>query len=449
MKRKKVVLFAMLSATVMHSAAQDTSGWTLRQCINYAMEHNITLKKSALQRQSAAEDIKQSQAALLPSLNASTSQNLGYKPWIDDRTSTVNNGTVSNKVDKTYYNGMYSISANWTVWNGNKNRNTIKLNKLTEEQAETDSITTAKTIQENIAQLYVQILYLKEAVSVNKSSLETSRANEQRGEEMVKAGNMSKADLAQLSAQRAQDELSLVESESNLANYKLQLKQLLEITGEEEFDIAEWKASDEIALAEIPALTPTYQEALASRPELKSAELGIKSSELSVSIAKAGKLPTIGISGSLGTSTSSMTDKEWGNQIKTNFDMGVGLSVSLPLFDNRQTKTAVNKARISLEQSRLDLQDQQKQLWNTIEGYWIDANTNQQKFRTAQTTVDSQQTSYDLLSEQFRLGLKNIVELMTGKDALLQAQQSRLQSKYMTILYISLLKFYSGETVNI
>lgn len=437
----------MLATMALHSAAQEKSGWTLRQCIDYALEHNITLKQAAVQRKAAAEDRKQSQAALLPSLSASTSQNIGYKPWIDNGTSTVNNGMVANKVQKTYYNGMYGINANWTVWNGNKNRNAVKQNKLAEEQAAADSAATAKDIQESIAQLYVQILYLKEAVGVNKNSLETGRKNEQRGEEMVKVGSMSKADLAQLSAQRAQDELNLVEAESNLANYKLQLKQLLEITGEEEFDIAEHTADDKTALAEIPALTPTYQKALTSRPELKSALLGIQSGEIGISIAKAGKLPTIGINGSVGTSTSSMTDRGWDSQIKTNLDMGAGVSVSVPLFDNRQTKTAVNKARLSLEQSRLELQDRQRQLWSTIEGYWIDANTNQQRFRTAQTTVESQQTSYDLLSEQFRLGLKNIVELMNGKDALLQAQQTRLQSKYMTILYITLLKFYGGEEI--
>ena len=447
--RRKALLLAMLSAMAMQAAAQGNGGWTLRQCIDHAMEHNISLKKSALQRKSAAEDTKQSKAALLPSLSASTNQNLGYKPWLENGMSTVNNGMVSNKIQKTYYNGMYGINANWTVWNGNRNYNTIKLNKLTEQQAEADSTTMAKNIQENITQLYVQILYLNEAVSVNKSSLETSRKNEERGEEMVNVGKMSKADLAQLSAQRAQDELSLVEAESNLASYKLQLKQLLEITGEEEFDVAQWVISDDVALAEIPALGTAYQSALASRPELRSAELGIKASELNISVAKAGKLPSIGINGSAGTSTSSMNDKAWGSQAKTNFDMGAGVSVSLPLFDNRQTKTAVNKARLSLEQSQLDLQDKQKQLWSTMEGFWLDASTNQQRFRTAQATVESQQASYDKLSEQFRLGLKNIVELMTGKDALLQAQQSRLQSKYMTILYQNLLKFYAGEEINL
>ena len=160
-------------------------------------------------------------------------------------------------------------------------------------------------------------------------------------------------------------------------------------------------------------------------------------------------MPTIGVNGSLGTSSSSMSDRAWGQQMKTNFDAGVGLSVCLPIFDGRQTKTAVNKATLQRRLAELDLQDNEKQLWSTIEGYWIDATTNQQKFRAALVSVESQQASYDLLSEQFSLGLKNIVELMTGKTNLLNAQQEKLQSKYMTILDIQMLNFYGNANAEL
>ena len=125
----------------------------------------------------------------------------------------------------------------------------------------------------------------------------------------------------------------------------------------------------------------------------------------------------------------------------------MGLSLNIPIFDQRQTRTAANKARLQREQALLDMQDKQKQLYQTIEGFWLDAETNQQKLRTAITTEQSEQASYDLLSEQFRLGLKNIVELMTGKDRLIAAQQNRLQSKYLTLLAMQMLKFYQGETI--
>lgn len=439
----------MVTAIAIALSASAQKKWTLTECIDYALQNNITLQQAKLQKQSATEERKQAKAALLPSLSASTSQSFGYRPWLENGVATVTNGTVNSKVNKTYYNGSYGINAQWTVWNGNQNRNQVKLGEVSELQAELQTETTANTIQERIAQLYVQILYMNEAVEVNKQSLETSKRNEQRGKEMVEVGKMAKADLAQLTAQRAADEYTIVEAESNIANYKLQLKQLLELTGDEAFDIEMLTAGDEQALAEIPALSTVYETALGGRPEIKNAQLGLKQSDIQMNIAKAGAMPTISINGGVGTSTASMSSQNWDKQIKTNFDASVGASVSVPLFDNRKTKTAVNKARIQREQAQLELLDQQKQLYATIEGYWLDAETNQQKFKTALTTVESEQASYDLLEEQFRLGLKNIVELMTGKDRLLSSQQNKLQAKYTTILNRQLLRFYQGEKMTL
>lgn len=439
----------MVTAIAIALSACAQKKWTLTECIDYALQNNITLQQAKLQKQSATEERKQAKAALLPSLSASTSQSFGYRPWLENGVATVTNGTVNSKVNKTYYNGSYGINAQWTVWNGNQNRNQVKLGEVSEQQAELQTETTANNIQERIAQLYVQILYMNEAVEVNKQSLETSKRNEQRGKEMVEVGKMAKADLAQLTAQRAADEYTIVEAESNIANYKLQLKQLLELTGYEDFDIEMLTAGDEEALAEIPALSTVYETALGGRPEIKNAQLGLKQSDIQMNIAKAGAMPTISINGGVGTSTASMSSQNWDKQIKTNFDASVGASVSVPLFDNRKTKTAVNKARIQREQAQLELLDQQKQLYATIEGYWLDAETNQQKFKTALTTVESEQASYDLLEEQFRLGLKNIVELMTGKDRLLSSQQNKLQAKYTTILNRQLLRFYQGEKMTL
>lgn len=439
----------MILAVMMSINASAQKLWTLEDCLTYAIENNITLKQAQLKRQSATEDRKQSQAALLPTLSASTNQSVGYRPWQDSGTTTVTNGTVNTKVDKAYYNGSYGLNASWTVWNGGQNTNQVRLNRLSEEQADLSISETANSIQEKIAQLYVQILYMTEAIDVHRQSLTTSKKNEERGQQMVGVGKMSKADLAQLTAQRASDEYSIVEAESQLANYKLQLKQLLEITDGESFDVAVPETTDEQALADIPSMTAVYESALVARPEIQNAKLNIESGDLQLKIAKAGWLPTLSVTGGLGTSTNSLSSNGWGNQIKTNFDASAGLGVSIPIVDGRKTKTAVNKAQIAREQAQLDLIDKQKNLYSTIEGYWLDALTNQQKFRSALTTVESEQTSYDLLSEQFQLGLKNIVELMTGKDKLLTAQQNKLQSKYMTILSQQLLKFYQGETMKI
>ncbi len=444
MKKKTLALALMMS---LSATAQKL--WTLEDCLNYANKNNISLKQARLKKQESTEDRKQSAAALLPTLSASTNQSVGYRPWQNAGTMTVSNGTVNTEVKKTYYNGSYGLNGSWTLWNGGQNVNQLRASKLNEEIAALSIDETSNSIQERIAKLYVQILYQREAIAVNRQSAETSRKNEERGRQMVEVGKMSKADLAQLSAQRAADEYSIVESESQLATFLLQLKQLLELTDTEAFDIAAPAATDQQALEEIPSLQAVYEVAQAGRPEIQSAKLSIEASNLQVKINKAGWLPSVSLTAGVGTSTNSMSSNTWGNQIKTNFDASAGVGVSIPIVDGRRTKTAVNKARMQLEEAQLSLQDKQKTLYATIEGYWLDAQNNQQKFRSAMATVESEQASFDLLQEQFQLGLKNIVELMTGKDRLMLAKQNRLQSKYLTILNLQLLKFYEGETLKI
>ena len=446
MNKKSTACLAALLMLAMSTECQAKQ-WSLKDCIDYALTNNIQLQKAKIQELTALEDVKQSQAALLPSLNLSTSQNVNYTPWPQQGRATVADGYVQSSVDKVYYNGSYSLSGNWTVWNGNKNRNNVKLNKVAAEQARLDSATTANNVLEQIAQLYVQILYSNEAIAVTKESLKTSQTNEQRGKTMVEVGKMSKADLAQLTAQRAQDEYAIVEAESNLRNYKRQLKELLQITSDEEFDVAVPSTTDDMALEAVPALNDVYAASLEQRPEIKNAKLGIESSDLGIKVAKAGRMPTVSLNAGVMTSTSSMSDNAWGTQMKNNLSLGGGVTVSIPLFDNRQTKTAINKAKLQKQSYLLDLQDKQTTLYSTIENYWLQAVTNQNKFKAARVSTESAQASYELLSEQFKQGLKNTVELMTGKTNLLQAQQNELQSKYLAILNLNMLEFY--QTGNI
>lgn len=437
-----VVALLLCSSMTTANARQ----WTLRDCIDYALANNISLQKSRLTKLSAQEDIMQSQAALLPSLSATTGHNLSYQPWPESGRASVQNGYVQQSVDKVYYNGSYGISSNWTLWNGNRNRNTVRLNEMAAEQAELDSAITAQSIQEQIAQLFVQILYSTDAIKVNKQSLETSRKNEERGKAFVEVGKMSRADLSQLTSQRAQDEYQIVEAESALRNYKRQLKQLLQIVDDEPFDVVIPETTDEMAQQLIPALGDVYTAALQQRPEIQNALLGMKTSELNIKMAQAQRLPTVGVSASAITNTTSMSNNAWGSQLKNNFNLGAGFNVSIPLFDNRSAKTAVNKAKLQRQNYELELRDKQTSLYSTIENYWLQASTNQEKFKAAKIATESAKTSFEMLSGKFDEGLINIVELMQGRDALLQAQQNELQSKYLTILNIDMLRFYeTGE----
>lgn len=442
-KRFGKVLIGAILATI--PSGIFAKQWTLKECINYALENNISLQKTQIKKASANEDYLQSKAALLPSLSASSNQNVSYTPWVTSGIS--GEGFTKSSVDKVYYNGSYSVMGNYVIWNGNKNRNQVKLNKLTYEAAVLDSATQAQNLQEQIATLYIQICYSTEAIKVNQESYKSSLENENRGKEFVKNGKMSQADLAQLTAQRAQDEYNIVAAESNVKNYKRQLKELLQITNDEAFDIVIPSTTDSQALASIPALNSVYASALDNRPEIKSYQNMIDQSNLNIDIAKAGKMPTISANAGVSTSSTSMNKTGWGTQIKQNFNLGGGVSISIPIYDNRATKTAINKANLQKQSSMLDLKNEQTKLYSTIENYWLQANTNQSQFKSAKVSTESAKTSFELLNEQFKLGLKNIVELRTGKDNLLKAQQNELQAKYLTILNLGMLNFYKNGKV--
>jgi outer membrane protein len=446
MLSKTVKLSLLLSVMLLLTAADaEARKWTLAECIDYALKNNITLQKLLIAKQSATEDVLFSKAALQPTLTAQTTQTGGVQPFVTSERSAIANGYVESSVDKFYYNGSYSLNFNWTVWNGNRNRNQIKLDQLAEKQADLEAEATANSIQEQIAQLYVQILYSAEAIDVSRQSLATSTKNEERGKVMVEVGQMSRAELSQLTAQRAQDEYNIVASQANLQNYKRQLKELLELTDDEEFDVVAPAAVKGDALRQIPAFQAVYEQALATRPELKAQQIAIEESDISLKIAKAQRLPTIGINSSLLTNMTTMSATKWSRQLKDNVNLSAGVTVSVPILDNRQAKTAVNKAMLAHQNSLLELKNQQTQLYSTIESYWIQAVTNQAKYRAALVNSESQKASYEMLSEQFQVGLKNIVELMNGKNNLLAAQQSELESKYLTILNIQMLNFYQGK----
>lgn len=422
--------------------------WTLQECLDYALANNIQLQQKRITAASDHEDVLQSKAALFPSVSFSTNQNASWRPFAE---TTINlaGGTMTTNSNTVSYNGSYGINANWTVWNGNRNTNTIKQNKLTEKIAELGIEQQANTIQEQIAQLYVQILYETEAVNVCREIIKSSMMQRDRAKTMVEVGSLARVDLVQLEAQVSQDEYSLVSAQSQLANYKLQLKQLLEIHDDETFDIAIPEVSDAQVLAMIPNEQAVYNAALESRPEIQSGKLNIESSEIAIHSARAGYKPTVSLTAGIGSSNSSGQDTDFFKQVKTNMNNSLGLSVSIPIVDNHQTRTNIRKAKYALQTSELNLQEQQKQLYSTIENYWLNATTSQQQFISARNNVKSMQESYDLVSEQFNLGLKNIVELTTGKNNLLQAEQQLLQTKYTALLNAAMLNFYAGENIKL
>ena len=449
MKRPLLVWVLMCMAGV--AAAQDEaalpSQWTLQQCIDYALEHNISLRQSQVTTQQQQISLLEQKAALFPSLSFSTNQNISWRPWSESYTN-LSNGTMTTSSSEVNYNGSYGLNASWTVWNGGRNLKNIDKAELSTEIAELSSDEQANSIQEQITQLYVQILYQAEAVEVNQSLLQTSITQRDRGQEMVNVGLMAKADLSTLQAQVTQDEYNVVSAQTQLASYKLQLKQLLELVMVDNFDVVVPAINDDQVLVALPTVADVYSVAYTCRPEIQSSQLSVESADLDIAIARAGYWPSVSLSAGIGSSN---TDDggDFFDQLKTNMSNSIGLTISVPIFDNRSTRSSIQTAKLSKLSSQLDLQNAEQELYAQIETYWLNARSAQQQYVYAKANRQSMADSYELVNEQYNVGLKNIVDLMEGKDNLLQAEQQLLQSKYTALLNIALLRFYQCEPISL
>lgn len=449
--RKRRLIFT-LSATLLAGVAPAQTTvhtWSLKDCISYALEHNIGLKRERASVQTAEINVKEAKAGWLPSLNASLTQGVTYRPFQETTGNLVNGGIASSASTKATQSGAYGVNASWTVWNGGATKLNIKNNELAQAAAEYSVETEANSLQEQIVQLYVQILYTQEAAAVNRELLRQDSVVYERGKEMLQQGQISRSDLVQLEAQVISGYYDVVNVGTQIASYKTQLKQLLELEPAEEINVTDISLTENSVTGIIPSKMDIYEAALGLRPEIKGSRVAIEQSEVATRQARAAYMPTISMTGGLGDSHITGTQNNFFNQMKNNFNANIGVSVSIPIFDNRKTKSSVQRAQVAQLTSELDLQDKEKQLYSSIENYWLNATNSQQKYIAAKSNVESLQTSYDLIQEQFRLGLKNIVELLESRSKLLTAKQDLLQDKYTTVLNRALLEFYGGQEISL
>lgn len=408
--------------------------WTLRDCLNYALEHNIQVKKSRVAYLSGREDTRQAQAQLFPSLAGSVTQ--GYVNYPSSGAERNNS-----------YSGNYSVNANWTVFDAGKRYQTIKQQKIQNEVDQLGIEQSEDNIQISLVETYMQAMYATEAVRIRENTVEVSKAQRDRAVGLLEAGSISKVDLAQLESQYSTDKYQLVVAQTNLANYTLQLKQLLEMDMTDELQLAPPTLSDNDVLVPLPDKERIYTTSLVVMPEVKSSQLSIAIAELEKKKAWAGFLPSLSLGAGIGTGHLSGTDYAFGSQVWNKFNESVSLTLSIPIFSNREHKTAYNKARLAITTSQLDLLNTQKQLLKTVEGIYLDATSAQQQYTSATERLAYTEESYQLTEEQFFLGMKNTVELLTEKNNWLTAQQEVLQSKYMAIMSIQLLNIYQKMPV--
>ena len=433
MKRHQpILLVSLLLSGLRNATAQEASKtWTLQECLDYAYQNNIQVRQSRNNQLSGIEDTKQAKAALFPSLVASTTQSYTNYP-------------SSEVTDNNSYTGTYGITAGMTIFEGGKLRTEVKRQKV---QNQMDALSVEESVNDiriAIVQAYMQCLYAADAVRINRSTAEASKAQRDRAEEMLRTGSISRVDFAQLQSQYSSDEYQIVVAGSTLDNYKLQLKQLLELDIMEEMNPAVPGVKEENVLKALPPKNEVYETALKVMPQIRRGELGIEAAKLEEKSARAGFFPSISLSASVGTGHMSNNDFESGSQIWNRFNENVGLTLNIPIFSNRKNRTAVNKAKIALNDSYLEWTSLQKELLRNVESAYLDAVSAQAQYLSAREKEKYARESYELTSEQFRVGVKNTVELITAQNEYSAAQQQVLQAKYLTLLSIELLNIYQG-----
>lgn len=412
--------------------------WTLSECLRYALENNIQLQQSRNSYLSGLEDTEEAKAALLPSLTASTTQGFTNYP-------------STNVSDRNTYTGTYGLNADLILYEGGKLRTTVKQQKL---QNRIDALTVAESendIRIAIVQAYLQALYATESVEVAVNTAEVSRAQRDRAEALWKAGSISRVDFAQLESQYASDLYQVTTARTSLDNYRLQFKQLLELDITEEMNLAAPAIHESEVLSTLPAKAAIYATALEAMPEIERGKLAVESAELGIRQAQAGFYPSVSLTAGIGTGHMSNGGYESGSQIWNRFNENIGLTLSIPIFSNRRNRTAVNKARLEEANSRLTWQDLQKTLLREVESAYLDAVSAQSQYRAATEKERYAHQSYDLTQEQFNLGEKNTVELITAQNEWSSARQEVLQAKYLALLNIELLNIYQGldtSTIN-
>lgn len=418
------------------TAAEKPERWSLQDCLDYALENNIQVQKTKVAQLSGEEDYLQARARMFPSLSASVSQGFVNYP--------------SNAVERNNsYNGNYSVNASWTLFDGGRRTKNIEQQEIQNERNVLATEQSEDDIRISIVQTYLQVMYAIESVQINANTVEVSRAQRDRAKELLAAGALSQVELAQLESEYSSAKYQLVVAQNSVESYTLQLKQLLELELSERMELEELALTDDAVLRLLPEKEEIYTTALAVMPQVKSSALAIEQSELAIQSAKGGYLPSVSLNAGIGTGHLSGTNYTFGSQVWNSFNESIGLSISIPIYSNRENKTAVNKARYALTTSRLDLLNTQKELLNTVERIYLDATSAQSQYLSATERLKYVNESYTLTEEQFNLGMKNTLEMLTEKNNQLNAQQEALQSKYMAVMSMQLLNIYQKKGIDI
>ena len=440
---KQAILFISLLLISIGGKAQER--WSLRRCIDYAIEHNINIRRTANAVEQSAVEANSAKWARLPNLNGSAGQS-----WNWGRTQTAVKNEETGDYSTVYVNtssqgSNLNLSTSIPLFTGLQIPNQYALAKLNLKAATADLAKAQEDIAINVASAYLQVLFNQELQQVAESQVELSLQQQARITRLADMGKASMAEVAEAKARVAQDQMTAVQARNNYELALLDLSQLIELESPEGFLLESPDVS--FALQQLTPPDEIYQTALTNKPAIQAAEYRLEGSKHSIRIAQSAYYPQLNLNGSLGTNYYSTINRTFRQQMGDNFSKYVGLSLSVPIFNRFSTRNRVRSARLQRDNYELQLTETKKTLYKEIQQAWYNAVAAESKYSSSHTAAEAGAESFRLMSEKYENGKANAVEYNEAKQNLMRAQSDELQAKYEYLFRSKILDFYKGESI--
>ena len=438
---KRIFLAITLFFPALAGAQDLRHPWTLQECLDWALDHSLTVKQSELNVAQHEIQLNTSENSWLPNVSGSVNESLSFGRGLTaDNTYTSANTTSTG----------FSIGGGMNLFDGLATPNNIALARLNLEAATADLERARDDIRVAVARAYVQVLYDYEIVDVARKQIELDDAQVARLEALAATGKAAQAEVSQQKASRAQSGVTLVQAENNLRLALLDLGQLLEFPTSEGFSIERpTVAVDEIVL-DMPERI--YADAVDIRPAVRAEEIRLEGTERSLKIAQAAQYPSLSLSGGVGsnyytTNNAAYPQDTFWNQLSHNFSPYIGVSMSVPIFTKFQTRNNIRSARLNQELQQIQLDKTRQNLYKEIQQAWSNAVAAEAKYRSSSEASTAAEDAFRLTQAKYENGKATITEFNESRNQLLKTQSDRVQATYEYIFQSKLLDFYRGEAL--
>lgn len=425
-------LFVLLSPILK----AQPQAYSLSDCISRALEYNLQVRQAGLTTEIKQINREQAIASRFPTLDASARQDFS---WSDQVNSF---GAYD---FKGYSGSSLSVNSGLVLFNGFRKENTIKQAALEYQGSVLDVEEMRQSISLQVLDNYLQVLYAGELVTNSKNQLLSTGSQLELAKERLDLRIISQADYLQVKAQEASEKLTLANAEKQLQLTRLNLMQLLELPVNDSFAIVTPDFSSAGKKALLADASGIYANALNFRPEVKSAALQKLIAGYDVEIAKSGFLPSLSMNAGIGTSFSSMAENlKFASQLDHNLTPTIGLTLSVPIFQQKQVKSQVSIAKINAASAEISEQTTLNQLRKSIESSWVDVLSAEKEFDAGSEQYNATSASFDVATERFKQGVINSVDFLYEKTNLIIAESQLLQARYNLIFSYKVLEFYQG-----